>query len=260
MTSPVKIESNRRNAQKSSGPKTKRGKKHARLNALKYSWYSTTSILPGESENGFRELEREIFEAHQPIDPIEITLAHQLIQEIWNLERLNRGERAYQKKLLEQLANHRANSAMIEHIRDECRNAIIAPGFIHAEERIEKHLRTLPQATPTASDIDDLFARSVADTSTVQIFEIIERRRRAIVRTICQVREQLQEIQRERRTITIEKHPIAATQLGNAKVIPIELSSELAERDRKASPVSGDAELRASDTQYVAVRNSVRGS
>ncbi len=37
---PARIEANRRNAQKSTGPRTARGKAHSRLNRLKTGWYS----------------------------------------------------------------------------------------------------------------------------------------------------------------------------------------------------------------------------
>jgi hypothetical protein len=54
VTSEKKIASNRRNASKSSGPRTKRGKGHSSFNALKYGLYAESQVLPGESSEEHR--------------------------------------------------------------------------------------------------------------------------------------------------------------------------------------------------------------
>jgi len=48
MTSPKKVEANRRNAQKSTGPKTQEGKDIARLNTTKHGLLSREALIPGE--------------------------------------------------------------------------------------------------------------------------------------------------------------------------------------------------------------------
>lgn len=50
MTSDKKKESNRRNALKSTGPRTPEGKDAVRLNALKHGLLSRETLLPGEDE------------------------------------------------------------------------------------------------------------------------------------------------------------------------------------------------------------------
>jgi hypothetical protein len=50
MTSDRKAEANRRNALKSTGPKTPEGKAAVRLNALKHGLLSQEILLPGEDE------------------------------------------------------------------------------------------------------------------------------------------------------------------------------------------------------------------
>jgi len=50
MTSNRKAEANRRNARKSTGPKTPEGKAAVRLNALKHGLLSREVLLPGEDE------------------------------------------------------------------------------------------------------------------------------------------------------------------------------------------------------------------
>jgi hypothetical protein len=50
MTSEKQAEANRRNALKSTGPKTPEGKNAVRLNALKHGLLSQEILLPGEDE------------------------------------------------------------------------------------------------------------------------------------------------------------------------------------------------------------------
>ena len=50
MTSDKKVEANRRNALKSTGPKTLEGKSAVRMNALKHGLLSRETLLPGKDE------------------------------------------------------------------------------------------------------------------------------------------------------------------------------------------------------------------
>src|SRR4028119_1382113 len=56
MTSEGKAEANRRNALKSTGPKTPEGKSAVRLNAVRHGLLSKEVRLPGEDEEALREL------------------------------------------------------------------------------------------------------------------------------------------------------------------------------------------------------------
>jgi hypothetical protein len=53
MTTAYKMESNRRNAQRSTGPKTATGKELARFNALKHGHTARSPVLPGEDPEAF---------------------------------------------------------------------------------------------------------------------------------------------------------------------------------------------------------------
>ena len=56
MTSEKQAEANRRNALKSTGPKTPEGKSTVRHNALRHGLLSRDILLPGEDEDALREL------------------------------------------------------------------------------------------------------------------------------------------------------------------------------------------------------------
>ncbi len=62
MATSAQIEANRLNAQKSTGPKTERGKAHARLNAVTHGMTART-IMPVLPQEDPKELENKIQQA-----------------------------------------------------------------------------------------------------------------------------------------------------------------------------------------------------
>ena len=92
MTSEKKAQSNRRNALKSTGPKTPEGKAAIRLNALKHGLLSREILLPGEDEDALRELGERLRDELQPVGELENLLVDRIISAYWRLRRLGRVE------------------------------------------------------------------------------------------------------------------------------------------------------------------------
>ncbi len=92
MPSDKKTESNRRNALKSTGPKTPEGKATVRLNAVKHGLLSQDVLLPGEDEATLRELAELLRDELQPIGELESLLVDRIIASHWRLRRLGRVE------------------------------------------------------------------------------------------------------------------------------------------------------------------------
>jgi len=92
MTSDKQTEANRRNARKSTGPKTPEGKAVVRLNALKHGLLSQDILLPGEDEATLRELGERLGSELQPVGELEGLLVEQIIAAVWRLRRLRRVE------------------------------------------------------------------------------------------------------------------------------------------------------------------------
>src|ERR687896_9682 len=92
MTSEKKAEANRRNALKSTGPKTPEGKDAVRLNALKHGLRSEEILLPGEDEEALRELGEHLRDELQPAGVVENLLVDRIIAAYWRLRRLGRVE------------------------------------------------------------------------------------------------------------------------------------------------------------------------
>lgn len=97
-TSLAKIESNRRNALKSTGPRTVAGRAASRLNATKHGIFSKDVLVRGPSfkENGsaFAALHRRFREDLQPVGVTEEMLVDRIVTAHWRLKRAMRAESA----------------------------------------------------------------------------------------------------------------------------------------------------------------------
>src|SRR5438128_7652954 len=87
MTSLSQIEANRRNALKSTGPRTEYGKQQSRRNALKHGLTAETVIEPLEDPEEYRVFEEAIVAEYLPQTPVEQELVHRLASLFWRLRR-----------------------------------------------------------------------------------------------------------------------------------------------------------------------------
>ena len=112
MTSNRKAEANRRNAQKSTGPKTPGGKAAVRLNALKHGLLSREVLLPGEDEEALRELGERLRAELQPVGELEDLLVDRIVAAYWRIRRLVRVEAGiFAWELYEQFAERAKHEA-----------------------------------------------------------------------------------------------------------------------------------------------------
>ena len=88
MSSPSKIDANRRNARKSTGPKTPSGKAIASMNAVKHGLCSRKPLIPGEDEAEFAQFTSEWVRELQPAGAHQQMLAEQIIMSAWQLRRV----------------------------------------------------------------------------------------------------------------------------------------------------------------------------
>jgi hypothetical protein len=87
MTSPRQLEANRRNALKSTGPRTEDGKQQSRRNALKHGLTAETIIEPLENPEEYRAFEEAIVAEYLPQTPVEQELVCRLASLFWRLRR-----------------------------------------------------------------------------------------------------------------------------------------------------------------------------
>jgi hypothetical protein len=93
-TSLKKIESNRRNALRSTGPRTVEGKNRVSYNALKHGLLSSKDVvIPGDEDPAeFESLLEQLREDLQPVGKIEHCLLHEIAACWWRLRRALRCE------------------------------------------------------------------------------------------------------------------------------------------------------------------------
>ena len=93
---PRKMEANRRNAQKSTGPKTAAGRAISKMNALKHGVLAQSVVVRGhrlkESRNEFKKLCREFYTSLAPAGPLEEMLVGQIVTAAWRLRRARTAE------------------------------------------------------------------------------------------------------------------------------------------------------------------------
>jgi hypothetical protein len=84
-----KREANRRNAQKSTGPRTDGGKLHSRLNAMNHGMYASDSCLIGdESHVEFQTFRFQLLARLDPRDDLELVICERIVIGHWRLKRV----------------------------------------------------------------------------------------------------------------------------------------------------------------------------
>jgi len=87
MTTEKQIRANRRNAKKSTGPKTRKGKARSSQNAVTHGLSAESVLLPGEDPEEYARYAEEMRAAFQPQGPVEKDLVEKLISSGWRWRR-----------------------------------------------------------------------------------------------------------------------------------------------------------------------------
>lgn len=89
-----RIEANRLNARKSTGPRTAGGKPANCLNAIKHGILAIDPVILGEDPARFDALRASHFDCFQPAHPDEVVLLASMVRAAWSLERSSNVETA----------------------------------------------------------------------------------------------------------------------------------------------------------------------
>src|ERR1700716_2558297 len=92
MPTDKQLDANRRNAQKSTGPRTPEGKAKVRLNSLKHGLCAQDAILPGEDVQAFNDLTQSFHEQYKPTGATELFCLHKMLLCYWRTRRIVRYE------------------------------------------------------------------------------------------------------------------------------------------------------------------------
>jgi len=88
MTSEPQVEANRRNARKSTGPRTAAGKAVVALNGMKHGLLSRESLVKGESEAELVAFGKRLRAQLAPVGELELLLVDRIVSTAWRLRRL----------------------------------------------------------------------------------------------------------------------------------------------------------------------------
>jgi hypothetical protein len=108
MTTEKQTAANRRNARKSTGPRTPEGRAAVRLNGVTHGLTAKTLVLKGESESDFKALFESLEAEHQPATPTEEILVADLAMATWRRRRLYNMEAGFYKVRMKNEATYAA--------------------------------------------------------------------------------------------------------------------------------------------------------
>src|SRR5215472_15508277 len=99
MTSEKQLEANRRNALKSTGPKSDEGKAKSSMNALRHGLTAGQAVLPHENQDDYEKLREGMLASYAPENTAEQALVEELANAYWRLMRLHRVDKLYWAQL-----------------------------------------------------------------------------------------------------------------------------------------------------------------
>ena len=105
MTSAAKLLANRKNASKSTGPKSEEGKARSARNATKHGDYAQTPCTPGDEAKNYRAWLENWHQEYQPAGPGEVALMEQAAQAAWRLRQLAQLQEASEAKRVRHAAS-----------------------------------------------------------------------------------------------------------------------------------------------------------
>ena len=88
MATEKQLQSNGRNAKRSTGPRSPEGKARSRLNSRKHGLTAKTLIIVGECADDFDQLRSDLMDGYDPQSALECELVERLVGILWRLRRV----------------------------------------------------------------------------------------------------------------------------------------------------------------------------
>jgi hypothetical protein len=209
MTSDKQVQANRRNARKSTGPKTPEGKAAVQHNALKHGLLSKEVLLPGEDEQALRELGENLRAELQPVGELENLLVDRIVASHWRLRRLGRVEAGiFTWQLYGELA---------ERARQEAESYVSTMAGFYNDDHIrnpQKHEEALSKAKEMKAKQQDaetatLGQTFIRDADKANAFSKLSRYETTIERSLYRALHELQRLQAARHAEANVQPPVA---------------------------------------------------
>ena len=211
MTSDKQLRANRRNALKSTGPKTREGKAAASQNALKHGLLSEAVLLPGEDAAALEDLSERLQAELRPVGELEWLLVERVVAATWRLRHLGRVEAGiFAWELYGELAE-RAQREARSYELPSMGEFLAQAGTEIADE--EKHKESLSKAQQTRAgqeaETATLGRTFVRDANGANAFSKLSRYETTIERALYKALHELQRLQAARGAGSASPPPIA---------------------------------------------------
>lgn len=224
MASRNQITANRRNAKKSTGPRTRTGKAAAKLNSLKHGLLAEQPVLPDEDGAAFEALRHELIKQFEPLGVIETQLVERIAGLIWRLRRLGVVEAGiieYQKRSIEFERWH----GKAHDLRPFPVYGLPPVISKEAPEPTEEYLQAAERADAIANTLYEplpKIGRSfIRDAESVDALGKLQRYERSMERSYYTAIRELERLQRDRREkdiVTIEGETVPSDNPSNTNV------------------------------------------
>ena len=90
MSTEAQIIANRRNARKSTGPRSRKGKNAISKNAVKHGLMARQAVIGSESQGDFSLYREQMLAELAPVGPMESMLGERIVTLSWRLKRAGR--------------------------------------------------------------------------------------------------------------------------------------------------------------------------
>ena len=90
MPTAKQIEANKRNAQKSTGPRSEAGKATVSQNAWKHGFFGRFRVLEGENQQHYNDTLEQLLLDQKPVGTLETDLVRQMAEHLWLAQRATR--------------------------------------------------------------------------------------------------------------------------------------------------------------------------
>ena len=136
------FEANRRNAQKSTGPKTTEGKAAVSMNALRHGLRARTVVLPGENREEFTQLCDDLEVEWHPQSRTEQFYVEQMAVSQWKLTRMEVGE----VNIFKDIAGPEKQIPLLDRLwQAQCR---LERSYARAQRELQRLQNSRPQPDP----------------------------------------------------------------------------------------------------------------
>jgi hypothetical protein len=182
MTSPVKTESNRRNAANSTGPRTPAGKARSASNAIAHGLRSPAPVLPGERVEDWEAHRSGVVRSLAPAGGLESELADRVALCLWRMRRVAAFETAASAARVEEVqeaaeplpssspfvSDRKADAAAVEKARKAADDRRETVDIWEGSLRLHQDLSNLKDDAPLAGEdvnslLDDVNAELPGD-------------------------------------------------------------------------------------------------